>query len=463
MTVDVNTQHLPRSMHGWSELIQAISQAPDDTVEASWLELKGPLELTTAKDRFKVAKAILGFANRDPLAAGGHLDGCALLLIGVTAGTMPGNIRIEDHELIKALEPYLGRGAEGPRWEVRRHRVDNRHDVLIIVVDAPQFGDPIYPLRRAFDKASIGTVYARPSTETEPANDLAIDMLSRRSASRTREFSIAVALTEDAIGRATYDVHELECSLDEAVSQYLDPLEPAPTAASAHAAAAKLSQPAFKASDLVLGYIPSVRHEETRSADEFRAEVQAWRAECRGQFPVLMEDVAALNHPRVTFTITNTCGRFLEDVEINIHIDGEVWAWDVPLNDEEPMSNLPRPPREWGPWQESPIDFPIFHPYVPALSGLTAPGGNRATFTNGGSVDVKLHCEELRPEATIDITEDVVLMCTDLALDQARVTVSATARGVHASFTDDFTQPISAAADVTADMASLLNQVVGRG
>lgn len=92
---------------------------------------------------------------------------------------------------------------------------------------------------------------------------------------------------------------------------------------------------------------------------------------------------------------------------------------------------------------------------------MTSPGGNRATFTNGGSVDVKLHCEELRPEASVDITEDVVLMCTDLGLDQTRVAFSATARGVHASFTDNFTQPISPADDVTSDMASILNRVVG--
>lgn len=467
MTLNIDTQRRPRSMHEWTELVHAIGQAPDDTVETSWLELKGPLDLTTAKDRFKVAKAILGFANRDPLQAGGYLDGCALLVIGVGSGTMPGTKRIEDHELIKALEPYLGRGADAPRWEVRRHHIDEDNDVLIVVVDAPQFGDPVYPLRKTFDKAWIGTVYARPSTETEPADDLAIDMLSRRSASPASEFSLTVTLNDDAIGRARCDTKELDLVLDKKVREWLRPLEPAPPSnlgllSVKGAWDPDLSVKGFMRPALNTAMFGPITREEKRSADEFRAELDAWREKCRKRLPLLFQNTAALAQPQAKFTITNTCGQFLEDVEINVHIEGNIWGCDVPFNGAQPMGRVPNPPRPWGPWTESPVGSSIRALRAPMSSQVTPKRSNRASFRNGGSVDVTLNCAELRPGARVELEDGIAFVCIDQALEHTRVTVSATARGVHELFKTEFTQPISAAKDLTANMASFLTGVQHR-
>jgi hypothetical protein len=77
------------SLRDWDRLIAALSEATDDAVETSYLELKGPLNLAGAEDRFAIAKAVLAFANRDPAAAAPFLDGCAVILIGMSWGTSP--------------------------------------------------------------------------------------------------------------------------------------------------------------------------------------------------------------------------------------------------------------------------------------------------------------------------------------------------------------------------------------
>lgn len=292
-------------------------------------------------------------------------------------------------------------------------------------------------------------------------------MLSRRSASQAAEFSLTVTLNDDAINRATWDIRQLDLILDKKVQDYLKPLEPTPTfdldGLSAKAAwDPALSLKAALGPTLKAGVFGPIRREETRSEEEFRVELDAWRENCRRELPLLFQDAAALARPPATFTITNTCGRFLEDVEMNVHIDGKVWAWDVPFNDAQPATRVPSPPRRWGPWNESPISLPRFAPNVPNLSPGLPRGGNWASFRNGGSVDVTLHCFELRPGATVEFDEDTAFICTDRNLEHTRITISATARGVHEQFKTEFIQPIASAQDLTPDVASILNQALQR-
>lgn len=173
MQLTYDTRHLPRSLHDWNRLIAELGATIDDTVETTWLELKGPLNLSAAEHKFKVARAVLSFANRDPAAAAPFLDGSAMIVIGIGGGKITGIPRIEDHDLIKALEAYLGDPDRSPRYNVHRHRVDDINDVVIIVVDAPRAGDRIYTLQKAFDKSYRGTVFARPSSASEPADPAA--------------------------------------------------------------------------------------------------------------------------------------------------------------------------------------------------------------------------------------------------------------------------------------------------
>jgi hypothetical protein len=141
--------HLPQSIAEWEALVDAVGEATDDTrAEKTWLELKGRLDLGSAEGRFTVAKAILAMANRDPAAAAASVDGRGLVLLGAEAGSITGLPRVEDHVLKEKLAPYLGQDDVAPRWDTKRVQVSDSNDVLIIIVAAPQAGDPIYTLRR---------------------------------------------------------------------------------------------------------------------------------------------------------------------------------------------------------------------------------------------------------------------------------------------------------------------------
>lgn len=468
MKFTYDIRRLPRSLPDWDRLMTELGQATDDTVEASWLELKGPLELTTAAHKFALARAILAFANRDPDAASAFLDGHALVVVGVsTTGDVTGVSRIEDHQLLKAVEPYLGQDDQTPRWIVHRHRVNDTHDVLIVDVDAPKPGDPIYTLRKAFDKSAAGTIFTRPSTATEPADPAAIQMLSRRLTTRTNDFEVAVSLNSDAITRYTWDPDQVNRALQRQINSYLNQLPGASAGTRQSLFGSPLMEQAMaykvglnsRLDDLVFE-----THEETRSEEEFQQELEEWAHQLREAGPDNVRNILALRQPPATFTITNTCGRFLEDLEVEVHIEGPVTQHSK-LSEEDILKDLPRRPRKWGPWKQRRANFPdIAGPIFPASYGTgrpLLPRPNSTDFRNSGSVTAVLRCKELRPRrehtfSDADDHHDVVFLTPDLNLSTARVTITATARGVDDAHVTEFSHPVTETVDATETIARLL-------
>lgn len=97
----------------------------------------------------KLAKFILGVANRPPLLAGGHLNGYAVMVLGAGMGSAPGlPAGTEIHNLNAKLEKYLG--AEGPQFHLGRVAVSEGREVLFIIVDPPQPGQPPFACHKDF-------------------------------------------------------------------------------------------------------------------------------------------------------------------------------------------------------------------------------------------------------------------------------------------------------------------------
>jgi hypothetical protein len=470
VTFGFDSRHLPRSLPDWDRLVAACGQ-PDDTIETHWLERKGPLQLGTAGHKFAVAKAILAFANRDPDAAAPFFDGHALLVIGISnTGEVTGIPRIEDHQLIKALQPYLGQD-DAPRWVARRHRVDDRHDVLIIDIDAPRPGDPIFTLRRNFGNFPAGTVFTRPSTESEPADPRAIAMLSRRLIARTQDFQVELTLNDDAVTRYTYDPAFLAALLRREVDHYRRDLRPPPPPRDQPAALGRLARTqartAFAATDRLKPQFDAlrlmdVRHEETRTEEEYLQEIEGWAASVQRDFPNLVLDVLALSRPIATFTVTNTCGRFLEDLEVEVHIDGDVIQHPKPYDANYLHERLPRRPRKLGPWFEPRFDARNFVPASNFARPMPPPRPNSTDFRNSGSVTATLSCDALRPGRSHTFTDDddhrdIVLLTNNLDMSSARITVTATARGIDDAYVTEFTHPVSAPVDLTDKLEAVVH------
>lgn len=444
-------------MGEWANLVLACAVA-DDTIESSWLERKGLLDLRTAGHKFTVAKAILAFANREPQAAAPFLDGHALVLIGIEkTGEMPGIPRIEDHELINALKAYLGQGDAAPRWVVQRHRVDDDNAVIVIDIDAPHPGDPIFTLKKEYAKFLPGAIFARQATESAPADPEAIAMLSRRlKVPSEQTLGVDLTLNEDAISSYTYDPSFIEPLLDEAVGRYLNGLAPeddAMTRSVRQGGVYKSQLNALKLSALVSNVEV---HQENRTEDEFRQQVDEWADSVRRQLPDFARRVAAYMQPSAEFTIHNACGLFLEDVELEVHIEGSVFYQPTPADTDNTNDWLPRRPRKWGPWEIE--RFAHQMPRIPSLDLPSAVGPNSIEFHNSGSVSASLTCKQLRPDRTVPFGEDdgqiVTLLTTDPTVKSARVMYTVTARGIHDAPTKEIVIPVTPRGDITPMLRS---------
>ncbi|MFI5698397.1 helix-turn-helix domain-containing protein [Kribbella sp. NPDC051586] len=176
MAINVDTTQSLRRPGDLLALVDAVRSAhPSD--ESWWIEWKSDLKLRSPDGAFKAARAILSFANRMPEVAATACDGLAYLLVGVEPGLVHGTEAIDPADLEGALIKYLG--ADGPVWSPNYVTVDGK-TVLVVIVEPPQWGDPIHTLRKTFEKSAEGTIFVRSQAISRPANASEIRMLSDR-------------------------------------------------------------------------------------------------------------------------------------------------------------------------------------------------------------------------------------------------------------------------------------------
>ncbi len=160
-----------------------------DALESVGLEIKSDVDLgRRGPGLAKVAKCILGMANRMPQDAQRLFGGYGVLVLGAgksaAAGVPAGT---EQHDLANRLRPYLG--DPGPRWDLSRLSTQDGNEVLFIIIEPAAMGDPIYPCRKDYQSGSPdkksdladGDVYVRDSTSTRKARAHQIDALVRRA------------------------------------------------------------------------------------------------------------------------------------------------------------------------------------------------------------------------------------------------------------------------------------------
>lgn len=148
--------------------------AVGDEAETTYLEVKSSLDLSGKPGVAKVAKFLLGAANRRPQEAARHFHGYAVLVIGAHKGSTPGVARgVEAHELEDRLRPYLG--PQFPAFEFGRIGVDADREVLFVIAQPPQDGQTIFPCHKSFqgedrrDNLGDGAIYVRGASNTRAA------------------------------------------------------------------------------------------------------------------------------------------------------------------------------------------------------------------------------------------------------------------------------------------------------
>lgn len=174
-----------RALRRPSDLAQLVAAIRGGLLdEAHWLEWKSTLDPKSKHGAFTIARAILGFANRDPVRAARDCEGCAYVVVGAEPSHVAGVEALDPAVLEQAVAPYVG-GHNGPTWAPTYTTVDGSV-VLVVTVEAPRAGDRAWPLRKTFqgangDGANDGVIFVRHLGKTERASSADMDMLVVRA------------------------------------------------------------------------------------------------------------------------------------------------------------------------------------------------------------------------------------------------------------------------------------------
>lgn len=324
---DIDLSRLPTGARGWAVLV-AWAAASDDRLERYFLELKSDVDLTTKHGRHKVAKFILGAANRDQAKAAKRFGGHAVLLLGVGRGTATGIGPFEAQDLEREVRKFTG--ADGPGWDYEHIPVDDSHDIIAVVVDPPT--GRIWPCLADGEGMTNGDIYLRGDGKTEKASGAEIQaMLARAGTTASALPDIAVEIVGEALA-VRVDRDRLTRWVEDTAQDYLDDVDaPAPSSGFPFAAIAT----------------PTVM--ERRSKDEFRREVQRWRETALADPTAGVDLIAARLAVGIRLRVANPVKTPLRDVRIDIELDGPVHAldWEDP-GEDEPLALFPSQPVVWG-------------------------------------------------------------------------------------------------------------------
>lgn len=303
MTIDVS--RAPRGELVAAELVAAIAEYGRlaDLTERHYLELKGPESLDSKQDKQKIAKFILGAANRSPERAADAFEGYGVMVIGITKNGATGIDPIEMLELQRVIKPFLGEA--GPRWDVVRVPVErSTKQVLVILVDPPQMGQPAFICRGDGDKISSGHIYFRDDGETRQARADEMDMLAARGAARpAAPVHIEVGISGRVVPLVVDEAQTLDAFISRTRRRLLDalpkPKAPTPTelksfkVGNATAESAAVVEPMLKNIDTgaLAGWLGSMPEDRTES--QYRDAIETWERDFRKAWPDAITTLAS--------------------------------------------------------------------------------------------------------------------------------------------------------------------------
>ncbi|POH66090.1 MULTISPECIES: hypothetical protein [Cryobacterium] len=336
MALNIDPLRTLRSDSQLRALIRAAMDAhPSD--EQHFVEWKATLSLgkTGKEGHFSIAKCVLAMANRPVESATNYFGGCGYMIIGAE----PGQLHDIDVPDMADLEPWVQRytGTNGPTWSGHPVRVDNA-TVLVIIVEPPHDGDPIFPLMRTWapdDKAKkshqAGTIFVRHQARSEPATPADLDALQQRLlAAHTGPIRIdgvtAIANRADAVQVVDID----ETSLEAAVSAERDIL----------VFPAEQPAPAGLARGFQLGGT-----NQQDALDAYSTERERYMASFERALPAhTLHTALARREGLLRLKVTNTSPQPLQDVRIRIGLPDEILAFEEASQIDGRLPKRPAPP-----------------------------------------------------------------------------------------------------------------------
>lgn len=461
--IDFDTSQYPAGALGWQGLLEAIETAsPGD--ESEWIEFKANLDLRQKVDRPVLAKAIVAFANRDVARAAQHFDGRGLIVIGLEPGNLVGAPEIDPAVLHDAIQPYLADPA--PRWDVQYLTYKGK-PALVVTVNAPQPGDPIHCIAKDGEKVRDGDVYVRNVGKSAPAKSADLRMLSTRLLAQAGPgLDVEVyADAGDGVPLFEYPVDWVDRWVDAERDRLMAPLVPPHPEPPVDPRLRGSGLRTFGPSESLLNHVSAtarladlaasvsnpfqIKHEEERTEEEYESEVEEYLDECRHRLPKAVKTLRGALTPAVVFRVRNLTDANFERLEVHVHVEGDVKAFDGRAEFRGLSAYTPKPPRIWGPWTESrmpAISTPDYRHMIPSRTSPAIPYVPPAgpTIVNGGSADITFPPVGLRPHATEDLDDGILLLAGPTLDSDITCTWTATATNMNGRAQGNFTIPLRA-------------------
>ncbi|MFI1195335.1 helix-turn-helix domain-containing protein [Micromonospora sp. NPDC020750] len=436
LQIDTSTPLLRPSQ--LTDLVRAVSSAePDD--EHLWIEWKSSLDLSTSAGLEQVVKAIIGLANREPAAAGRRAYGYGYLLVGVEPGSINGVVTVDPEKLVGKVRSYVGTAIS---WTPEYIAVDEKQ-VLVVIVDPPQPGDPIHILRKQTEKFKPATIFVRHTGRTDPANPDDFDKLQARLLQRTPRLQLSVAPVPSTVEKAA--------DIRETVSRWVNEHRPGLLAARYRSGKRELGVDLVGARGGLLGQ----RVPDRRTEEQYAQEVEKYIHDAeeafmhRGAWDLFRHEPAS-----VSVAVINPTDVGFVGVRLAVHISGRVKSFPEELVEalEGDRPDPPRAPKPSGtPTFRGPIQLNNFSlgSYIPTP---VYPGpGPTYIVRDTGSVTIEYDDFELRAEETKTL-ELVPLLVHEEPGTQLTATWTATADGIRGRITGEF---IITVVPSTLDLESL--------
>lgn len=333
MNGNVDSSRVYRYPSELIELVELVEQA-DPNNESTWIEWKSTLDLNDKPAHYHIAKHVLGFANRSVLNATVHAAGHAYLIVGAEPGNILGVTPVDPAVLRPKIMRYVGSNV---KWHPEYVNVKGI-TVLVVVVDPPSHGDAIHPVRYQLDSHRKGMILIRHQGSTDPADDIEVDELVRRA--RAAEERIDVAL------RSANPLIEKRPSLpdfSELVARERDIVMARPRFGED-----TFLPPAYTKISSLMGILQSP---DDRSEEDYHREVDSYCERFkkaiinRCTWRMWRHDTIALRFELVNRTELN-----FTDIEVEVHVTGDVVPWPDDLEDvtEGLEPSLPEPPAVLG-------------------------------------------------------------------------------------------------------------------
>ena len=445
-----DTTYAPETPQDFRRLLEAIHTAsPED--ETDWLEWKSHLDLSQRKDRFILAKTVLGMANRQPEIAEQYCEGFGYIVVGIEPANQPGVSRIDPAEMTDFLEPYLG--VDALRWNHQFIKHSGR-DVLIVSVDPPRQGDQIFCLMKTYERHREGTIYVRKTGKTEPAKPPDIRNLEDRACRGRLDIRLDVT---DATPLPWVDTDELIVMIDNIVEKYrnklLQPIDNQRTQTRPDSLLAQADRTRASLRGIA-------RAMENRSESDYREQVETWATDWRRD----AEDVAitwcAENGGAVRrLRVSNLTPQNLQELQVELFLPKCL----IGPAEELSHSELPEPPALYGTGYLAALaqPLPVAFPYL----GSRVEDDPLDMWVEESDHDVKLIWDvgDVRPYATHESSDIYLIFESQASLDVETSKWHSTAKNIDGRGRGELTLQVSEdAVDLGALAEHLEHQTTDR-